>query len=74
VWLQWQETVAARVQPPARIEDSVAPVSALLLSVAILLMGNGLQGTLVPVRANIESFVPFELGLLGTAYFLGFSP
>lgn len=36
-------------------------------------MGNGLQGTLLPVRGNMELFTPIELGLLGTAYFLGFT-
>lgn len=53
--------------------EALAPVSALLLSVSILLMGNGLQGTLLPVRANLEAFSPLEVGLLGTAYFLGFT-
>lgn len=57
----------------APLTTALAPVSALLLSVSILLMGNGLQGTLVPVRANMESFTPIALGLLGTAYFLGFT-
>lgn len=52
---------------------AVAPVSALLFSVSLLLMGNGLQGTLLPVRGNLESFSAIELGLLGTAYFLGFT-
>ncbi|HEX9791578.1 MAG TPA: MFS transporter [Kiloniellales bacterium] len=52
---------------------AIAPVSALLLSVAILLMGNGLQGTLLPVRAQIESFSAFDIGILGSAYFLGFA-
>ncbi len=51
----------------------VAPVAALLLSVALLLMGNGLQGTLLPVRASLEAFGALEIGLLGSAYFLGFS-
>jgi MFS family permease len=51
---------------------TVTPVAALLVSVAILLMGNGLQGTLLPVRANIEGFAAFEIGLIGTAYFIGF--
>jgi MFS family permease len=44
-----------------------------LFSVSLLLMGNGLQGTLLPVRGNIEAFSAIELGLLGTAYFLGFT-
>ncbi len=51
---------------------AIAPVSALLLSVAILLMGNGLQGTLLPLRAQDEAFSAFDIGLLGSAYFLGF--
>ena len=36
-------------------------------------MGNGLQGTLLPIRGNMDGFTPIELGLLGTAYFLGFT-
>ena len=35
-------------------------------------MGNGLQGVLLPVRALAEDFSSFEIGLMGTAYFLGF--
>ena len=51
----------------------LAPVAALLLSVAILLLGNGLQGTLLPVRAQLEAFSSLEIGILGSAYFLGFA-
>ncbi len=50
-----------------------APITALLLSVALLLMGNGLQGTLLPVRANLEAFTATDIGILGSAYFLGFA-
>lgn len=50
----------------------LAPVAALLLSVAMLLMGNGLQGTLLPVRAQFEDFSSLEIGILGSSYFLGF--
>jgi len=50
-----------------------APITALLLSVALLLMGNGLQGTLLPVRANLEAFSATDIGILGSAYFLGFA-
>ena len=52
---------------------AVTPVAALLLSVAFLLMGNGLQGTLLPVRANMEAFGEVGIGILGSAYFLGFA-
>jgi MFS family permease len=55
------------------LSTALAPVASLLLSVSLLLMGNGLQGTLLPVRGNIEAFSSIELGLLGTAYFLGFT-
>ena len=41
---------------PLTLAAALAPVAALLCSVALLLMGNGLQGTLIPVRANLESF------------------
>ncbi len=51
----------------------VAPIAALLLSVALLLMGNGLQGTLLPVRASIEAFSALDIGLIGSSYFLGFA-
>ena len=49
---------------------SVAP---LLLGVAILLTGQGLQGALLPVRANLEDFSTLSIGLMGGAYFLGFT-
>lgn len=52
---------------------TIAPIAALLLSVALLLTGNGLQGTLLPVRANLEAFTEFDIGILGSAYFLGFA-
>ncbi len=52
--------------------STLAPVAALLLSVAFLLMGSGLQNTLVPVRAEIEGFQALALGGLGAAYYFGF--
>jgi MFS family permease len=51
---------------------SLLPVSALLLGVAILLVGAGLQGILVPIRATIEQFGTITIGLLMTAYWIGF--
>lgn len=51
---------------------TLAPVGALLLSVALLLMGNGLQGTLLPVRANLENFGALSIGVMGSAYYVGF--
>ena len=50
-----------------------APVAALLLAVALLLTGNGLLGTLIPVRAQLEDFSLLSIGLLGSGYFIGFA-
>ncbi|MHA6296987.1 MFS transporter [Devosia sp. CAU 1758] len=45
---------------------------AILFSVALLIMGNGLQFMLLPIRGGLEGFSAFEVGLLGSGYFLGF--
>jgi MFS family permease len=47
------------------------PVTALLLSAAILLMGNGLLGILGPIRADLEQFTRLEIGIMGSFYFAG---
>jgi MFS family permease len=52
---------------------AITPVATLLFGTAILLTGQGLQGTLVPVRATLESFTTLSIGLMGAAYFLGFT-
>lgn len=49
----------------------LSPLFALLLSAAFLLMGNGLQGILTPIRANMEGFSAMAIGVLGSAYFAG---
>ncbi|MFY0691575.1 MAG: MFS transporter [Paracoccaceae bacterium] len=45
---------------------------ALLLGMLLLMVGNGLQGTLMGVRGGIEGFSTLELSLVTSAYFLGF--
>lgn len=52
---------------------ALAPVATLLVGVAILLTGQGLQGTLVPVRAGLENFSTISIGLIGAGFFLGFT-
>ena len=44
----------------------------LLLTAAILLAGNGLQGTLIALRAVDEGFSATAVGLVGAAYYAGF--
>jgi len=48
-------------------------IAALLLSVALLLLGSGLQGTLLGIRGAIEAFSPTFIGLIMTAYYVGFA-
>jgi MFS family permease len=47
------------------------PVTALLLAVAVLMLGGGLQAVLLPIRAEIEGFSDLHIGLMGSAYYLG---
>ncbi len=51
---------------------AVFSISALLLAAAILLAGNGLQGTLLAVRGNLEGFPTALIGALMSAYYAGF--
>lgn len=55
------------------MNKTLAPIAALLLSVAILLTGQGLQFSLLPVRATIEQFDALAIGFMGATYFLGFT-
>jgi MFS family permease len=45
---------------------------ALLLGMLLLMMGNGLQGTLLGVRGGIEGFSTSSLSLIMSGYFIGF--
>jgi len=51
---------------------AVASLLPLLLAAAILLAGNGLQGTLLAVRGNLEGFPTALIGAMMSAYFGGF--
>ncbi len=47
-------------------------IASILLSVLIFLMGNGLLGTLTPVRAHLNGFSDLVIGIVGSAYYVGF--
>ncbi len=51
---------------------SLAPFFSLFLSTAILLLGDGLFGTLLPIRGDLNGFSAASLGLMGSAYFGGY--
>src|SRR5690606_38123079 len=52
--------------------SSIRPMIPLLIAAAILLGGNGLQGTLIALRGAQEGFSAATIGFIGTAYFAGF--
>ncbi len=52
--------------------SQILSVGAILLSTILFLGGQGLTGTLLPVRAHLAEFSDFAIGLMGSAYFAGF--
>src|SRR5690606_19238304 len=57
----------------SRAPVDLAPVVALLLSASLLVLGNGLQGTLLLVRAGNEGFAGEVIGIMMSAYFAGYA-
>ncbi|MCF8512345.1 MAG: MFS transporter [Rhodobacteraceae bacterium] len=45
---------------------------ALLLGMLLLMLGNGMQGTLLGIRGGIEEFSTIEMSVVMSCYFLGF--
>lgn len=45
---------------------------ALLLGLMLLMLGNGLQGTLLGIRGAIEGFATWQMSVVMSSYFLGF--
>ncbi len=45
---------------------------ALLFGMLLLMLGNGIQGTILGIRGAIEGFSTFEMSIVMSAYFLGF--
>jgi MFS family permease len=50
----------------------LASAWALFLGLMLLMVGNGVQGTLLGIRGTLEGFSTFEMSLVMSAYFLGF--
>ena len=44
----------------------------LLLGVMLMMVGNGVQGSLLGIRGTLEAFSTLELSVVMSAYFLGF--
>ncbi|MDY6956629.1 MAG: MFS transporter [Pseudomonadota bacterium] len=52
--------------------STLLPIVSLLLGIGILLIGNGLLGTLLALRAGLEGISDPVIGLVMSAYFVGF--
>lgn len=51
---------------------TLAPITALLVAVAMMLIGHGLQTTVLPIRAEMAGFGDLQIGLISSSYFAGF--
>lgn len=56
----------------SREPSPLLSVAALLVSVAFLITGNGLQMMLLPLRGGAEGFSAVQIGFMGSGYYLGF--
>lgn len=52
--------------------SQILSVGAILLSTLLFLAGNGLLSTLIPVRGALDGFSTLAIGLIGSAYNIGF--
>lgn len=52
--------------------SNILPIWALFLGIAMITLGNGLQGTLLGVRASMEGFPTTITGLVMSCYYAGF--
>ena len=57
---------------PATFGAALASSWAILLGFGILMLGDGLQGTLLAVRADLEGFSATLTGLIMSSFYLGF--
>ncbi len=51
---------------------ALATVTSLLLSTSLLLIGQGMQLTLLPLRISVNGYSDFIIGISASCYFLGF--
>jgi MFS family permease len=52
--------------------STLRPIFSLLLGLFFLIVGHGLQLTLIPLRAEAEGWSNFQVGAIGSAYYIGF--
>jgi MFS family permease len=52
--------------------STLRPILSLLVGLFFLIIGHGLQITLIPLRAQAEGWTAFQIGVIGSAYYVGF--
>jgi len=67
-----KEPTAAAIVPVMSFWGENYKVAFLFISIAILFLGNGLIGTLLALRANLEGMGINTIGLMMSAYFVGY--
>lgn len=66
---------AAVGEPGTLLQSSINPATAswaLFAGIALVMVGNGLQGSLLGIRSELEGFSATTSGLIMAAYFVGF--
>ena len=67
-----RRVLARNISTPGVTATTAWSVWALLLGMGMLMLGNGMQGTLLGLRASDEGFSGTVTGLVMSGYFLGF--
>ena len=52
--------------------QQIRAIAAILFSILIFVIGNGLLSTLIPVRGDLAGFSDLAIGVIGSAYYAGF--
>ena len=65
-------TLVEKTTSRPAITSPLLSMWALFLGVLLMMLGNGLQGTLVGVRSTLEGFNTLVIGVILTAYYAGF--
>ena len=54
------------------MQSTLRPILSLLLGLFFLIVGHGMQMTLIPLRAQAEGWGEFEIGAIGSAFYVGY--
>ena len=64
--------MASARSPFLAVGHAVGAMWALLVGIALLMLGTGLQGSLLGVRASLEGFSTTTVGIVMSSYYLGY--